>query len=121
MILDRQGRGAHAEEYALQYLRQQGLDLVARNWSCPQGELDLVMCHAKTLVFVEVRYRRHQSWGGPLASVDSHKQRRLIQAACAFLQAHTGWRDAPCRFDVVALTGNPVNYNLDWISNAFDS
>lgn len=121
MMPTRQGLGAFAEQEALQHLEQQGLTLVARNWRCPQGELDLVMYDGATLVFVEVRYRRHHAWGGALESIDARKQQRLVRAAQAFLVKETQWINYPCRFDVIAMTGAPTSYHLEWIANAFDS
>ncbi|WP_163027072.1 YraN family protein, partial [Pseudomonas viridiflava] len=59
----RQKAGREAEAYALQHLQQQGLRLIAQNWLCKRGELDLVMLDGDTVVFVEVRYRRHSGWG----------------------------------------------------------
>lgn len=55
--------GKDAELQALEYLQQQGLRLLAQNWLCKRGELDLVMLDGDTVVFVEVRYRKHAQWG----------------------------------------------------------
>ena len=64
-----QSSGRSAEALALQHLSDSGLRLLERNWSCRSGELDLVMLDGDTVVFVEVRYRRHTAWGGALESV----------------------------------------------------
>lgn len=117
----RQVLGAAAEQQALAYLEQRGLCLLAKNWRCRQGELDLVMREADTVVFVEVRYRRHTAWGSAQESVDSRKQQRLIRAAQAFLQSAPVWAEHPCRFDVIAIRPEDVGGGLDWIRNAFDS
>lgn len=110
--------GRQAEALALQLLAAQGLKLIAQNWRCRRGELDLVMLDGDTVVFVEVRYRRHAAWGGALESVDARKRSRLSAAAEHFLQAHPQWSRRPCRFDVVAMgAGSPP----DWIRNAFDT
>ena len=69
----------------------------------------------ETLVFVEVRYRDGDRFGGALASVDGHKQRRLAAAAAAYLQAHPERAEQPCRFDVVADEGGEIH----WIPDAF--
>ena len=78
-------RGQQAENAAAQWLQQQGLSLLQRNYRCRQGEIDLIMQDNDDLVFVEVRWRKHHSHGGALASVDYHKQKRLILAARHFL------------------------------------
>ncbi|HEX8593287.1 MAG TPA: YraN family protein [Pseudomonas sp.] len=118
----RQKAGREAEACALLYLKQQGLQLIEQNWLCKRGELDLVMLDGDTVVFVEVRYRRHSGWGGALQSVDVRKQQKLILAAQLYLQQEPRWTDAPCRFDVVAIEGEPgSDAPLNWLKSAFDS
>lgn len=114
--------GKDAELQALEYLQRQGLRLLAQNWLCKRGELDLVMLDGDTVVFVEVRYRRHSGWGGATESVDFRKQAKLVTAAQLFLQQATDWASHPCRFDVIAIEGQPGNAApLNWIKSAFDS
>ena len=118
----RQQAGREAEAFALQYLQQQGLRLIEQNWLCKRGELDLVMLDGDTVVFVEVRYRRHIGWGGAIESVDFRKQEKLVTAAQLFLQQVPEWADHPCRFDVIAIEGDPGSAApLSWIRSAFDS
>jgi putative endonuclease len=115
-----QTAGDLAESQARAHLERHGLRLITQNWLCRRGELDLVMLDGDTVVFVEVRYRRHAAWGGALESVDTRKQARLAAAAAAFLQQQPRWNRHPCRFDVVALQpGSPPV--LEWIKNAFDT
>ena len=118
----RQQTGKDAERLALRHLEQQGLRLLAKNWLCKRGELDLVMLDGDTVVFVEVRYRKHAQWGGALASIDGSKRQKLILAAQFFLQKEHRWADCPCRFDVVAMESTPSGTpDLTWLKNAFDS
>lgn len=112
----RRALGDAKERAACDYLQRQGLRLVAHNVRCRLGEVDLVMRDGDTLVFVEVRYRRAQGFGGAAASVDRRKQARLIAAAGFYLQRHPC--DLPCRFDVVALGDGG---SLDWIRDAFSA
>ncbi|WP_081951669.1 YraN family protein [Pseudomonas cremoricolorata] len=113
--------GRMAEDHVLEHLQGLGLTLIARNWRCRGGELDLVMLDANTVVFVEVRYRLHASFGGAAGSVDYRKQQRLALAATVFLQRHACWANHPCRFDVVALQGSDhAGEPLQWLKNAFD-
>ena len=113
--------GALGELKAQQWLEQQGLTLITRNWHCRYGELDLVMQDQEVLVFVEVRYRKHQRFGGAEFSVDRRKQQRITQAAQCFLQLEPAWANTPCRFDVVALSTLESYEGLNWIRNAFES
>jgi putative endonuclease len=117
----RQRQGQHFEQMALAYLRQQGLTLVAQNFCCRVGELDLVMRGREHLVFVEVRYRQRAEFGSALASVVRRKQLRVIHAAQYFLQRHPRYAELPCRFDVVALSPDASHgTRIEWISNAFE-
>lgn len=112
--------GRAAEQAARQHLERNGLRLIEQNWRCRQGELDLVMLDGDTVVFVEVRARRHSAWGGALESVDARKRGKLIMAAELFLQQQSRWARHPCRFDVVAISTGGATH-LDWIKNAFDA
>jgi putative endonuclease len=107
--------GNDAERRAEQWMRASGLVTEQRNYRCRGGELDLVMRDGDTLVFVEVRFRRSDRFGGPLASVDRRKQHRVATAAAHYLQRHA-WR-GPCRFDVIGI--GPDNEPPDWVRDAF--
>lgn len=112
----RQLLGQRAEQRAERYLQQQGLLPLERNYRCRWGEIDLIMRDQQTLVFVEVRYRKNNDYGGALASVDPRKQSKLIRSAQHYLSTHNGLSAA--RFDVVALHGDDT---LNWVANAFDA
>ncbi|QNN45658.1 YraN family protein [Thermomonas brevis] len=116
---DRRARGDAVETAALAYLEARGLRLLARNASARGGELDLVMQDGAALMFVEVRYRGSDAFGGGAASVDAGKRRRLVRAAQAYLLGHPRHADAPCRFDVVAASGDPAAPAFDWLRDAF--
>ena len=106
--------GAAKERLAEAFLIERGLRLIARNRRYRGGELDLVMRDGQALVFVEVRYRRSAQFGTAAATVDAHKQQRLIQAAQQYLQQHP--TALACRFDVVAIDGQDA---IQWIQQAF--
>jgi putative endonuclease len=113
-MASRQEAGRQAEQRAEALLRGRGLKLLTRNYRCRGGEIDLVMRDAESLVFVEVRYRRHAQFGGALSSVDANKRRRLVVAAQHYLVS-SGWQ-GPCRFDVV---GFDHGRQGEWIRDAF--
>lgn len=117
--------GAHYEDIALAHLQRAGLKLVARNFSCRLGELDLVMQAAATIVFVEVRYRRatraRLNYGDGIDSISAAKRARLVRAAGVFLSTHPHLAERACRFDVIAISGDPPAATLDWRQNAFDA
>ena len=107
-------QGRQAEDRALVYLRRQGLHLVERNYRCRFGEIDLVMRDGSLLIFVEVRQRTHRQYGGAAASVGSVKQQRLWQTAEHYLmRLHY---PPACRFDLVAIDGESLEWIRDIIS-----
>jgi len=111
--------GDAAENAALAHLQAAGLRLVARNFRTPGrggGEIDLIMREpGGTLVFVEVRRRKSASHGGAAASVGAAKRRRIVFAARHYLMRLPA--PPPCRFDVVAVEGETI----DWITAAFEA
>lgn len=98
---DRAGLGRHGEELAARHLTAKGYDIVAHNWRCEAGEIDLVARDGDDLAFVEVRTRRGQALGSPEESITGAKQARLIDLAEAYIQAE-GWLGG-WRIDVVAI------------------
>lgn len=115
-------RGDAAEQRALAHLQRHGLTLVRRNYRVARGprsrggEVDLIVRERDgTLVFVEVRQRRDAAFGGAAASIGAAKQRRVVYAAQHFLLALAA--PPPCRFDVVAIDGDAV----EWLRGAFDA
>jgi putative endonuclease len=114
--------GDAGEALALAHLERQGLTLVQRNYrvaagpNARGGEVDLILRERDgTLVFVEVRARSSTAFGGAAASVSASKQRRLVFAAQHFLRRYSTL--PPCRFDVVAIEGE----NVQWLRGAFDT
>ena len=115
-----QAIGNHAESLACDFLQTRGLRLVARNFRCKGGELDLVMLDQDTVVFVEVRARKGSRYGSALESVTYAKQRRLIHAANYFILRNDPQHKRSYRFDVVAIQGEPGNNpDIQWIKSAF--
>jgi putative endonuclease len=107
--------GARAETIAARHLERQGLRIEARNFRVRGGEVDLIARDGSTLVFVEVRLRRHAAFGGAAASITAAKRRRLVLAARHYLQRRP---EQPCRFDCVLLDGLDERH-LTWMRNAF--
>lgn len=102
MTTHRKNLGAHGERLAEQHLIEQGYGIIAKNWRCAEGELDLVAQQSEALVFVEVRTRRGSRMGSPEESITPAKQAKLIQLAYTFLES---WEtpDCPWRIDVIAI------------------
>lgn len=108
-------QGALAEEQAANYLIQKGHHLLAQNFRAVGGELDLVTLHHNTLIFVEVKQRASQAFGGPIAAVTPRKQKRIVQAAMQFIKMHKEVKFDGIRFDVVCI----LPAEIEHIENAF--
>jgi putative endonuclease len=93
--------GARAESIAADFLMRRGLAIVGRNFRTRAGEIDLIARDGATLVFVEVRMRRSQRFGGALESITAAKRARIVAAANGYL-AMIG-REPPCRFDAIVM------------------
>jgi putative endonuclease len=114
----RKATGDRAEDIARRFLEQQGLVLLARNFRCRRGEIDLVMRDKDSLVFVEVRYRQQIRFGHAAETVSRSKQGRIILCARHYLHQARAWNE-PARFDVVSIEGNPDEIHIDWLRDAF--
>src|SRR5512146_1375711 len=108
-------RGQAAEQLAAEFLRRQGLGIVLCNYRCRFGEIDLIARDGSVLVFIEVRSRRSERFGGAASSITLAKRDRLLRSARHYLARSRGAQ--PCRFDVVLLRGEPPV--IEWIRNAF--
>ena len=114
--LSRQQQGAARERQARHLLQASGLRFIAANVRYRTGEIDLIMRDGQVWVFVEVRYRRDARFGGAAASITRSKQQKLLRAAALWLNGRgLSFDTADCRFDVVAITGEQV----EWLPNAF--
>ncbi|WP_266168382.1 YraN family protein [Dyella subtropica] len=113
--------GAIFEQRACDELQRAGLTLIARNFTTRHGELDLVMRHGDTVVFVEVRHRLRANHGDAANSVTSSKQVKLIRAAELWLAAHPHHAQRPCRFDVVCYDGPAEHAQMTWLRAAFEA
>jgi len=108
-------RGTSTEQLACNHLQASGLKLLHQNYRLRTGEIDLIMRDGNTIVFIEVRYRKNNRYGGAICSIDPRKQARIIRTAQHYLQYRSP--DAQARFDVIAVEGND---DIHWVRNAFD-
>lgn len=103
---DQQALGRLGEDAAAGYLADRGMQVVARNWRCRYGEIDIIALDGVVLVFCEVKTRRGTSFGGPLAAITAAKLARMRRLAVLWLEEHGGHR-GPIRIDVVGLLSHP--------------
>lgn len=112
---DRHQSGRTAEDLCAALLLRAGLRILARNWRCRHGEIDLIAEERGTVVFAEVRLRRDARFGGPSESITAAKRARLLAAGRAYLARRPA---AACRFDVLLLD-RLDGTRIEWIRDAF--
>lgn len=118
MTTHAQQQGKMAEQKALNYLQAQGLTLITHNFHCRRGEIDLIFITDNTLIFVEVRLRRH-TLVSAAESITPQKQQRIVQCAQYFLTQHPHYQHCNLRFDVVLF--DAIHSKPQWITGAFDA
>ena len=112
-------KGKRAEDLAAKFLEQNGLKVLARNYLCRGGEIDLVCRDKERLVFVEVRMRGSSQYGGAGASITITKQKKIIHAAEQYLHSHR-LSHKDCRFDCVLFDKMDLAH-VEWVQNAFSA
>lgn len=112
-------QGKSAEDKACIYLKNQGLKVLGRNLLCRMGEIDILAIDNKTIVFIEVRQRSNNLYGGAAASIGKQKQHKIILTANYFLPRIYNYigHKMVCRFDVIVINNN----KLSWFKNAFNT
>lgn len=109
-------RGERSEYLACNYLLNQGLQLLEKNFQCKYGELDLIMKDNETLVIVEVRFRKSNKYGSAAESISKKKQSRIIATTQYYLSSNK--IDSLVRFDALAMSSDT---DINWIKNAFQT
>ncbi len=120
MSWEKNERGAQGEEYTARQMAIQGYQILERNYHCPYGEVDLIACTERYLVFVEVKTRSSFLRGTPEEAVTPEKQRKLVRTALMYLQEHP--TDLQPRFDVAAVRMDRFGEILGfrYYANAFE-
>lgn len=108
--------GTEYEQKAVRYLQSLGYQMIAANFRCRLGEIDIVAKDGAYLVFLEVKYRASTNFGQPLEAVHTSKQRKICKAAAYYCLKYGVSDKQPCRFDALGY----VNGAWTLIKNAFD-
>lgn len=112
--------GSESEQRAAHYLQNKGYQILGMNWRCKIGELDIIAKDGDQIVFIEVRSRHTDSTEAAFESVIPRKQRKLINLAYHFLEAHD-LSDADWRIDVIAIAVPRLGeYLIEHAENALE-
>ena len=114
-------RGRHWEETAERWLNDKGARLIARNFHCRIGEIDLIVRDGSEIAFIEVKFRSRAGYGTGADHVTFTKQRRIIGAARHYLQYHDHPPTQVFRFDVISIAATVGGTEIEWIKNAFEA
>lgn len=95
--------GKEWEEKACRYLSDNGYFILATNYTCPIGEIDIIASEHNTIAFVEVKYRKRSEYGYAAEAVTPKKQHTLQKTAMYYLTEKIHSVDVDCRFDVVCI------------------
>jgi len=115
---NKQSLGKSGEELAARLAIESGLTIIARNYRCPKGEMDIIARDGEVLVFIEVRTRRSSYRGWGEESITHHKAQRL-QAIASYYVLQQGYSNWPClRFDVVGIRWVGEQPEVNWIKSA---
>jgi len=117
MLNSRQQYGRQSEDLAARFLAKRGYKIVDRNYRTPVGEIDIIAKDRKTMVFVEVKARRTNRFGGAPYSITADKKRKITKTAQWYLKM-TGQGGAKARFDVVMISNDD---EIELVKNAFDA
>ncbi|MEY2477112.1 MAG: putative endonuclease [Actinomycetota bacterium] len=101
--------GVDGEDAVAKWYEAQGYEVVARNWRCKDGELDLIVRAGRVYVFCEVKTRTSNAFGAPVEAVTSDKQQRLRRLAARWLEDDAPLRPTEIRFDVASVLGGEID------------
>ncbi len=110
--------GRKGEDLAAAYLERAGYEIIERNYRCAFGEVDIVAREGDSLVFVEVKSRRSESFGEPELAVGRDKQKKIVRVSLDYLQKKRGL-SVSARFDVVTVKMLPGGTRIELIRDAF--
>ena len=114
MKINKRTIGTVGEDTACAYLEQANYKILERNFRCRSGEIDIIALDGDYMVFIEVKYRKDNSFGYPRESVNYYKQRNISKVASYYLLIKNAFH-RNCRFDVVEIIGD----RIELIQNAF--
>ena len=116
-MADKDVLGRAGEDRAARYFEERGYRVIARNWRCREGELDLIVGTDRDLVVVEVKTRRGDAFGHPFEAIDSRKRVRLWRLTAAWMSANPALlQGRRMRIDAIGLTGpDPATATLEHI------
>lgn len=121
--MDNKGVGRKGERLAVQYLQSHGYGVLATNYRCPLGEIDIIASKQDLVVFVEVKTRQSFRFGRPAAAVTGHKQQHIVRTAQWYIKNNSqGISTSHYRFDVIEVFSSPAGQStINHLQGAFEA
>jgi putative endonuclease len=120
--MDKRSIGKMGENIAEKFLSLSGIEIIKRNYFSKFGEIDLIGIEKKTIIFIEVKYRKSNNYGFPYEFVDNKKIEKIKKTAETFLiEFEKEYKDYDCRFDVISMVPNGIEHDFDieWLKNQY--
>ena len=121
MKLARRQSGNRAEDIATEYLKQQNIKIITRNFHSRFGEIDIIGLDKETLSFIEVRYRKNETYLAAVETIDRHKCKKIVITSQVYLNKRKKYQSYNCRYDVITITGEFDAPIIEWIKDAFQA
>ena len=113
--------GRSGEALAERYLKKKGYRILERNFRGRYGEIDIIAGKADGLIFIEVKTRSGSKYGAPKEAVDARKASRIIKASQEYMQSKGTPEDTAIRFDVIGISTEKEEPEIEHIEAAFDT
>lgn len=110
--------GKEGEELAVRFLKRKGYGVLEKNYRTPFGEIDIIARDGDSLVFIEVKARRDDTFGSPFEAVNSRKREKIRKVALSYMKKLR--KEVPARFDVLSIRYENGERKIDHIRDAFE-
>jgi putative endonuclease len=113
--------GKFGEQIAENFLKKNGINIIKKNYFSKFGEIDLIGIEKKTIIFIEVKYRKNNNFGFPVDSINDKKIDKINKTAEMFLyENENDYNDFECRFDIISIiSNNNDDYDIEWLKNQY--
>ena len=118
--MNKRSVGSCYESAAADFLMESGAKILKRNYRCRIGEVDIIALDQDYICFIEVKYRKDDTFGGPEAAVNFAKQRKISKVSAYYLLTNNMSEFSKIRYDVLTIDGTSGAFTIHWNKNAFD-
>lgn len=107
------------EDIAADYLKDNGFEILERNYKCKIGEIDIIALKDNIIRFIEIKYRKNSDYGYPIQAISKKKQIKIMKTAQWFIAERKISEDFGCSFDVISIQGSGGPNNIQYYFNCY--